>query len=278
MSPVRKWWWDALLRRRRHLAFFATRWPRLAPKAVRARAVAHYLVGNPHAVLALAAAVVAVRSWPVLGVLVAWFVFIEMVLKAVLYWPPLIVRFGRYASVIQLVSAWREAWSLRSLFPALWAEVAHRTSAIQAEVGSSSGESRPPARLRPIGDHPKLSWFPELTWPTISFWCSPPPGRDFAAWEEIISPLVASFPRVEALVLEYGQAGSSIGRITFVFMDVLSGAPASAELDDFGPVLAGGLDGAAPGLPEPDPVADVARKALSNRPSVNPLEAIEVPQ
>ena len=231
MGPVRRWWWDALLGRRRHLQFFVERWPRWAGRLVRARAFAHFLVGNVHATAAmtgLAAAVMfGASSWWLMAAAAVWWLVAEVVLKAVLY-----VRTSQPAvGVLLWLVGWREGWSLRSVFPAVWAEVAHRTQAVQAEVGSAGGgEPRPPGRLRPVGDHPKLSWLPQVVWPRVSFWCSPPPGRAFAAWEAVLAELAASFPKVDAIVLDYGASAASEGRVTFIFIDRLTETPGPADL------------------------------------------------
>ena len=228
MGPVRRWWWDALLGRRRHLQFFVERWPRWAGRLVRARAFAHFLVGNVHATAAmtgLAAAVMfGASSWWLMAAAAVWWLVAEVVLKAVLY-----VRTSQPAvGVLLWLVGWREAWRLRRRLPAGWAEPAAKTRAVQAEVGTSK-EPVASALLRPVVDHPKMSWWPTIRWPQVSWWVGPPPGRTFAQFDEVLDVLATNNPRTVSYELEYDRITDSFARLTVSFRSVLDQAVEPVE-------------------------------------------------
>ena len=234
MNPVHRFVWNLLMRRRRNLRFLAARFPWFAPWAVRVRMLAHVLVGNVHVTAGL---VLCWWLWPTIGFgPAAWSgfgiaAFGELFLQLGFYFPS---RFGW----LRWPVGWREGWAVRAYLPAAWADGAAKTAAVQAEVGTSS-EPTAPAKLRPVADHPKLSFVPFVEWPTVSFWVGPPPGRTFAALDEMADVLAANLPRCHSVTVEYRRATDSFGRISFTFDDVLEDqtvtAPPLATLDNVEP-------------------------------------------
>lgn len=158
MNPVYRTWWRFLMDLRHLARFFAERFPTVAPWAVRARSVQHWLVGNPIQTAVLTGG--CYLWWTgllpgrlFLGVLVVVHLVVALYCR---------VCFKRGGWLI----GWREAWRIRRRWPADWAAVAAKTSRVQAEVGTSR-EPIASAVLRPIADHPKLSWLPRIEWPVV---------------------------------------------------------------------------------------------------------------
>ena len=164
------WWWRLFGDTRPLVRYLAERFPRWAAPAVRVRTIGHLVAGNPLQMLTGILAVVAAAEigfWCGYSVGVAIWAVTEVVLH---------VAHGRGGHRALLwIAGWREAWRVRRRWPADWAIVAAKTSRVQAEVGSSK-EPVAPARLRPIADHPKMSWWPRIDWPVASWWVGPPPG------------------------------------------------------------------------------------------------------
>ena len=213
MNPLYRVWWRFLMDLRPLVRFAAERFPKLAPWAVRARSVAHWLVGNPIQTLA---AVDGLLVWRYFDVPLRW----------------VLVAFGVVCVFVEVAHrvcfrsgcwfvAWRETWRLRRRWPGDWATVAAKTARVQAEVGTSK-EPIASAVLRPIADHPKLSWLPRVEWPVVSWWVGPPPGRSLAALDELAVILAANISHVSDVVVEYERENDSHGRLIMSFDDVLA--------------------------------------------------------
>jgi len=130
---------------------------------------------------------------------------------------------------------WREAWRIRRRWPNDWAIVAAKTPRVQAEVGTSK-EPISSAVLRPIADHPRLSWLPWIEWPVVSWWVGPPPGRSLGALDELAVVLAANISHVADVVVEYERENDSHGRLIMSFDDVLAEPTAPAwSTDPTGP-------------------------------------------
>lgn len=214
-SPINEWWWQLLMDLRPKIRFFAERLPRLAIKAVRLRSVLHALAGNPTQVaISYVGAVIglATQSKVVVATSATLLIGSEIAHH---------VAFNRGGPkwLIGYVG-WREAWRFRRRFPSLWAEAAAKTSKVQAEVGTSK-EPIASARLRPIADHPKMSWMPTVRWPIVSWWIGPPPGRSFEVFEQLTTVLAANTPRCRNVVVDYADETSSYGRLHLSFADAL---------------------------------------------------------
>ena len=168
--------------------FLAERFPRLAPWAIRLRSGLHIATGNPIQTLA---GIDAVLLWLVVGWPFRWvgsaFVVICVVAEMA---HRLGLRHGLW------LSAWREAWRFRRRWPADWAGIAAKTTRVQAEVGTSK-EPIASAVLRPVADHPKMSWWPRIEWPVVSWWVGPPPGRSLTALDELTTILAANISRAD---------------------------------------------------------------------------------
>ncbi|MGH1488196.1 MAG: hypothetical protein ACRBK7_02190 [Acidimicrobiales bacterium] len=121
--------------------------------------------------------------------------------------------------VARAVFGWRLAWRFRARWPMEWAIPANKTKAVQAEVGSTSEAT---VTIRPVFDAPKLSWWPRLEWPMISWWVSPPPGRTFEQFEELLDVLASNIANVVSINLDYERSSSSIGRLSVLFDDPLA--------------------------------------------------------
>ncbi|MEM9655860.1 MAG: hypothetical protein AAGA65_27490 [Actinomycetota bacterium] len=122
--------------------------------------------------------------------------------------------------ICRAVFGWKLGWSLRSRWPMEWAIAAAKTRPVQAEVGSSSETA---VVIRQVFDAPKLSWWPQIEWPAISWWVSPPPGRTFEQFEAVLDVLASNIPNAVGIELEYERATSSIGRLSILFDDPLAG-------------------------------------------------------
>ena len=229
-------WWRALTDLRPLVRFLAERFPKGAPFAIRLRSIAHLLVGNPVQAGAgfggLALSILADISfrWLTLGFGVVC-IMVEIFHR---------VRYKDGSSLV----CWREAWRVRRRWPSDWAVVSAKTAQVQAEVGSSK-EPVASAVLRPVADHPKLSWFPRMDWPVVSWWVGPPPGRSLAALDDLTDVLAANISQVSDVAVEYERENDSFGRLIVSFEDVLAkpsqarwataqSAPVEVEqLDDF---------------------------------------------
>ncbi len=225
MNPLHRFVWNVLMRRRRNLRFVAARLPWLAPSAVRARFLAHVLVGNLHLTLAL---VLVSLTAPALNWAMTAAVFAVVVGVGEVFLQLGFVGLVSARGLLWLVG-WREGWSTRAYLPAAWADGAAKTAAVQAEVGTNA-EPTSSARLRPIADHPKLSLIPLVEWPTVSFWIGPPPGRTFTALDEMADILASHLPRCHSVTVEYVRETDSVGRISFTYADVLTDQGDTSEL------------------------------------------------
>lgn len=191
---------------------------RLRNQAVRARVVAHLLVGNPHQLI--------IGSYG----LAVWDAY-DSIVAGILAWASmaaaaeLVLQFVRMrgtSPILLMLVGWREAWRVRRRWPSDWAVVAAKTMNVQAEVGTSA-EPRAP-HFRPIFDHPKMSWIPHVEWPVISWWVGPPPGRSFQALEMTTSILAANISHCRQIRVHFDRASDSYGRLIMVF-DKISDLP-----------------------------------------------------
>ena len=212
MNPLYRAWWRALMDLRPLLRFVAERFPKLAPWAIRARSLVHLLVGNPIQTLTGVDALLLwlMLAWPARPLLVG-FVLVVIIVE--------IAHRVFYRSGCWLIG-WREAWRFRRRWPSDWAGVAAKTVRVQAEVGTSK-EPIASAVLRPVADHPKLSWWPRIEWPVVSWWVGPPPGRSFHSLDELTTILAANVSRAADIHLEYERETDSAGRLIVSFDEVL---------------------------------------------------------
>ncbi|MDH3303222.1 MAG: hypothetical protein OES24_22185 [Acidimicrobiia bacterium] len=214
MSPMRLVWWRYMMDLRPVVRYIAEQSRPLQRQAVRARVVAHLLVGNPHQMII---AFYGLAMWDVYDSfpagLVAWVsmvVAVEMVLQ--------FVRMRGTSPTLLLLVGWREAWRVRRRWPSDWAVVAAKTMNVQAEVGTSEEPKAPP--FRPVCDHPKMSWIPHIEWPVITWWVGPPPGRSFQALEATTSILAANISHCQQVRVEFARASDSYGRLIMVFDEI----------------------------------------------------------
>lgn len=213
MNGIYRVWWRLLMDLRPLVRYMAERFPRVAPWCVRLRIVLHWFVGNPIQTLAVVNGFVVWRTvevgwrWPFLAV-AAVFGLMEVY-----------HRLG-FASGGVLVG-WREAWRIHRRWPSDWAGVAAKTTRVQAEVGTSK-EPIASAVLRPVADHPKLSWIPRIEWPVVSWWVGPPPGRSLAALDDLAVVLAANISHVSDVAVDYERENDSHGRLIMSFDDVLA--------------------------------------------------------
>ncbi len=233
MSTIYRIWWRCLMDLRPLVRYLAERFPHLAAPAVRTRTVAHFIVGNP---LQAMASIYGLVVWSTAGFgwgFVAWLtaaVAIEAVLQ--------VVRARGGHAVLVWIVGWREAWRVRRRWPSDWAAVAAKTSRVQAEVGTSR-EPVASARLRPIADHPKMSWWPRVEWPVVSWWVGPPPGRSFISLEEVVGQLAANISHCIDVAVDFNRESDSYARLVVTFADPLSQItePAPQPVDDDLPPL-----------------------------------------
>jgi hypothetical protein len=171
------------------------------------------MVGNPIQTLAGVDALLLwwLFAWPGRWLL-AGFVAICLVAE-------IVHRLG-YRNGFWLVG-WREAWRLRRRWAGDWAGIAAKTTRVQAEVGTSK-EPIASAVLRPIADHPKLSWWPRIEWPVVSWWVGPPPGRSLSGLDELTTVLAANISRAADVYVEYERENDSHGRLIVSFAEVLA--------------------------------------------------------
>jgi hypothetical protein len=150
-------------------------------------------------------------------IVVYWLVFTVLYQLATNGGAParIIMRFR----VARVVFGWRLAWRFRSRWPMEWAIPANKTKTVQAEVGTTSEAT---VTIRPVFDAPKLSWWPRIEWPMISWWVSPPPGRTFEQFDEVLDVLASNIANVVSIQLDYERSSSSIGRLSVLFDDPLA--------------------------------------------------------
>ena len=233
MNPIYRMWWRLLLDLRPLVRFFAERFPKLAPWFVRARTLLHWLVGNP---IQTMVAGVAVMLWWDLHLPARWLLggLLAVHVVVIVYCRVTFTR-GSW------LGAWREAWRIRRRWPSDWAAVAAKTARVQAEVGTSK-EPIASAVLRPVADHPKLSWLPRVEWPVVSWWVSPPPGRSFESLDELTVVLAANISHISDIELDYERENDSHGRLIVSFQDVLARTSTPEWIDPESTVTLGDLD------------------------------------
>ena len=197
--------------------YLADRFPHLAAPTVRLRSLAHFVVGSPAQVLV---SVYATAVWSLVGSFRwgfgAWLtaaVAVELVFQ--------FVRARGGHPVLVWLVGWREAWRVRRRWPADWAIVAAKTTRVQAEVGTSK-EPIASARLRPIADHPKMSWLPTVNWPAVSWWVGPPPGRSFVALDDVSALLAANISHCIDVAVDFDRESDSFARLVVTFDDPLA--------------------------------------------------------
>ena len=217
MNLIRLAWWRFLMDMRPMVRFLAERFPRWASRAVRARTLVHLAVGNLLQVGATAIGLVIWLAADFQWGFVAWAaaaVAVEAVLQ--------VTRARGGHSLLLWLAGWREAWRVRRRWPADWAIVAAKTTRVQAEVGTSK-EPIASARLRPVADHPKMSWWPRVQWPVVSWWVGPPPGRSFAALDDVAGQLAANISHCIDVAVDFNRESDSYGRLVVTFADPLQG-------------------------------------------------------
>ncbi len=217
MNPLYRIWWRTLMDLRPVIRYLAERFPRFAPFAVRSRTVAHVAVGN---VVQVFFGLYCLAVWA-LADSFAWGLMASSTAAVA---TELVFQFGRARETNRMLVwliGWREAWRVRRRWPADWSIVAAKTNRVQAEVGTSK-EPIASARLRPVVDHPKMSWWPRIDWPVVSWWVGPPPGRSFTALEEVIDQLAANISHCEDMAVEFDRHSDSHGRLIATFADLLT--------------------------------------------------------
>ena len=250
MSTIYRIWWRCLMDLRPLVRYLAERFPHLAAPAVRTRTVAHFIVGNP---LQAMASIYGFIIWSIAGFgwgLVAW-LSAALAIEAVFQ----VVRARGGPAALVWIVGWREAWRVRRRWPSDWAAVAAKTTRVQAEVGTSR-EPVASARLRPIADHPKMSWWPRVEWPVVSWWVGPPPGRSFEAFDDVEPQLAANISHCVDVSVDFDRTSDSYGRLVVTFADPLQ---ATIEPEPFAQILDGPwplIDEAEPMGPALAPVGD----------------------
>ena len=227
MNSLYRIWWRCLMDLRPMTRYLAERFPHTAAPVLRMRTVAHLVVGNLLQVLASSYGIVV---WTMAGF---WWGFTAWLTAAVAVESVFqVIRERGGPLVLVWLVGWREAWRVRRRWPADWAIVAAKTIRVQAEVGTSE-EPMAPARLRPIADHPKMSWWPRVSWPVVSWWVGPPPGRSFVALEEVVGQLAANMSHCIDVAVDFNRESDSYGRLVITFADPLSRAsrPAFHSID-----------------------------------------------
>ncbi len=216
MNVLRLGWWRFLMDLRPVVRFLAERFPRWAGPAVRMRTLLHLLVGN---LIQVGASLYGFTVWSFSGF---WWGFAAWATAAVAVESIHQAALGRGGHQILLwLVGWREAWRVRRRWPADWAIVAAKTTKVQAEVGTSK-EPVASARLRPVADHPKMSWWPRVSWPAVSWWVGPPPGRAFDALDQVVSQLAANISHCADVAVDFNRESDSYGRLIVTFADPLA--------------------------------------------------------
>ena len=231
MNPLYRMWWRFLMDLRPLTRYLAERFPHLAAPAVRTRTVVHLLVGN---VVQVLVSLYGLTVWALIDGL--WWGFASWLSAAIaVEMVHHVVRDrGAHRLLVALVG-WREAWRVRRRWPSDWAIVAAKTTRVQAEVGTSK-EPIASARLRPIADHPKMSWWPRVAWPVVSWWVGPPPGRSFAAFDEVAAQLAANISHCIDVAVDFDRVSDSYGRLVVTFADPLQ---STIEPEPIGQILHG---------------------------------------
>ena len=193
--------------------YLAERLPKVAPSAVRFRILLHLVVGNPLQALVVLAGL---HVWWSHDISFRWVLAMVAAL-----WLLLELHHRLTFTSGGLLVGWREAWRIRRRWPSDWAAVAAKTARVQAEVGTSR-EPVVSAVLRPVADHPKMSWLPQIEWPVVSWWVGPPPGRSLAALDELTTVLAANISHASDVRAEYDRENDSHGRLIVSFDDVLA--------------------------------------------------------
>ena len=237
MNPLYRLWWQFLMELQPIVRYGAERLPRLAPWGVRLRSLFHWLIGSPIQTLATIDGLV---LWPLLGLPWRWLA----VALAVIHVAVSVVQRVRYRHGGWLIG-WHDAWRFRRRWPSVWATVAAKTARVQAEVGTSN-EPIASAVLRPVADHPKLSWLPQIEWPIVSWWVGPPPGRSLLALDDLAVVLAANVPRAADVQVDYERENDSHGRLIVSFGDtnVVTTPPWHQPIDASDGALIGSLDDA----------------------------------
>ena len=225
MNVMYRMWWRALMDTRPLFRYLAERFPKAAPWAIRARTAAHICVGHPTPAVLTVLVLVAWRAGLPFRPVVAVAVAVWLVVEAVHRW-----RFESGGD--GWFVGWREAWRVHRRMPSLWADGAAKTTAVQAEVGTSK-EPVASAKLRPIADHPKMGWWPTIECPQVSWWVGPPPGRTFDQFEAVLTVLATNYSRCIGMELDYQRATDSYARLTVSFGSVLDKTiePETTEVD-----------------------------------------------
>ena len=220
-------WWFGLWRLRPVGRLFLAR-SGLAAVAVSLRSLWHWLFANAFTVCVKVVLVLAgmydLLPWPLteLDIAVGLVVALSGALFVLYH---LATSGGRVSARImsfrsaRVLFGWKLGWALRSRWPMEWATAAAKTRAVQAEVGTTAEAS---VTIRPVFDAPKLSWWPQVEWPAISWWVSPPPGRTFEQFDTLLEVLASNIPNAVDIHLEYERATSSIGRLSILFDDPLA--------------------------------------------------------
>jgi len=223
---LRMGWWYGLWRLRPVGRMLLAR-TNLAAFAVMARNLWHWVIANIFT-LSVKGALWVVFSWCPLP----WCLAFDITLYVTLAWAAVVqVLFilatnggapGRFLMRYQLarvVFGWKLAWRFRARWPMEWAIPANKTRTVQAEVGTTSEAT---VTIRPVFDAPKMSWWPQMEWPVISWLVSPPPGRTFAQFDAVLDVLASNLANVIDISLDYERASSSIGRLSVLFDDPLA--------------------------------------------------------
>ncbi|MEM9656488.1 MAG: hypothetical protein AAGA65_30710 [Actinomycetota bacterium] len=223
---LRLGWWYSLWRLRPVGRVFLAR-TGLATAAVTTRNVWHWVIANAFT-LTVKALLWVVLSWCPLP----WCLSFDLTLWITLAWAAvmqigfiLATNGGAPARLLmrwraaRVVFGWKLAWRFRSRWPMEWAIPANKTRAVQAEVGNTSEAT---VTIRPVFDAPKMSWWPQIEWPTISWMVSPPPGRTFAQFEQVLDVLASNIANVVEMTVDYERSSSSIGRLSVLFDDPLA--------------------------------------------------------
>ena len=208
MNPVHQVWWRLLDSGRVTLRYTGERFPKVAPAGVRLRWLTHLAVGNPLHAVVVVLWLVALRTRVTLALVVAALGLFEV-------WYRLAFPHGGR------IVAWRAGWAFRRSFPRKWADMAAKTKQVQAEVGTSR-EPVASVTLRPVADHPKMSWGFRVRWPVVTWWVGPPPGRTFTTLAESTVPLAASMSNVAGIEVEFDTETDSVGRLHVSFVNVLA--------------------------------------------------------
>ena len=217
MNSLYRIWWRLLMDLRPLVRYLAERFPHLAAPAVRLRTLGHFIIGSP---AQLSVSIYSCIVWAVADSFAWGFVAWLTTAVAVELMFQFVRARGGHPLLVWLVG-WREAWRVRRRWPADWAIVAAKTTRVQAEVGTSK-EPMASARLRPIADHPKMSWWPGISWPVVSWWIGPPPGRSFVALDEVTALLAANISHCINVAVDFDRESDSYGRLVVTFDDPLA--------------------------------------------------------